>query len=102
MAHPPRPTLGYPNQKAACIALFLAGTAPAVISERTGASINNVHRALTEYRKRNGLPTPPRRVVAYTPAVNQCDPLWEMDEDARRDAIRRRAAAAARATRLAA
>lgn len=99
---PPVPTLGYPTQKAACVALFLAGEPPAAIALAVRASVNSVHRALTEYRKANGLPTPPRKAGTYVPGVNHCDPLWEMDEDDRRDAIRRRAADAARATRLAA
>lgn len=103
MAHQaPLPTLGYPSQKAACIALFLSGEAPTSIAVKVGASINSVHRALTEYRKANGISKPQRQPRAYIPGVNECDPLWEMDEDQRRDEIRRRAAAAARATRLAA
>lgn len=99
---PPVPTLGYPTQKAACVALFLAGETPTAIALAVGASVNSVHRALTQYRKANGIPKPQRQPRAYIPGVNQCDPLWEMDEDQRRDEIRRRAAAAARATRLAA
>lgn len=98
----PLPTLGYPSQSEAIIALHGAGVGPESIAATIGASINSVHRALSVYRKRNGIATEPRRQRSYAPAVNHCDPIWELDEDERRDAIRRRAATAARATRLAA
>lgn len=98
----PIPTLGYPSQTEAIIALHKAGTSALNISQMTGASINSVHRALTKYRQRQGIPAPARQPRAYVPSANQYDPLWDMDEDDRRDEIRRRAAVAARATRLAA
>ncbi len=101
-ARPPLPTLGYPSQTDAIIALHKAGASPWNISQATGASINSVHRALAIYRKRRGIPTPARRPREHVPAVNQYDPIWDMDEDERRDEIRRRAAVAARAARLAA
>jgi len=95
-------TMGYASQTAAIIALHKAGASPWNISQVVGAPINSVHRALTKYRQRQNIAAPARQPRPYVPAVNQCDPLWEMDEDDRRDAIRRRAAEAARATRLAA
>jgi hypothetical protein len=99
---PPLPTLGYPTREAAIVALHKAGASPWNIAQVVSTSINSVHRTLTRYRKRKGIPTPTRQPRVYVPAVNQCDPLWDMEEDERRDEIRRRAAVAARAARLAA
>lgn len=45
------PTLGYPTQKAAIIALYSAGHSPCDIKSMVNTSSNSVHRALTEWRK---------------------------------------------------
>lgn len=97
------PTLGYPSQKAAVIALFLDGVEPNDIAEAVGAPINAVQRSLSEYRRDNSLPTPPRK----KPSSNmkpwgQPDDIWNMNEDDRREEFARRAARGAREARMAA
>ena len=99
---PPIPTMGHPTQNAAIIALHNAGVEAKDIADQLCISVNSVHRSLTRHRKSLGIVTATRKPQPYVPAVNQCDPLWDMEEDERRDEIRRRAAVAARAARLAA
>jgi hypothetical protein len=97
------PTLGYPNQKAAIIALFELGNDPYEIAVAIGCAINSVQRALSEYRRRNGIPTPPRKSQSEYEVKNERhDSVWDMPDDARREEFARRAARAAREARLAA
>lgn len=55
------PTLGYPSQKDAIIALYDEGNDPLDIAETVGTSINSVHRVLSQLRKRRGLSVVPKR-----------------------------------------
>lgn len=56
-AHNARPTLGYPSQTEAIIALYLRGFSNMTIREHTGAPRGTVGRAIHEYRWSRGLPT---------------------------------------------
>lgn len=59
----PLPTLGYPSQSAAIVALYLDGIAPSVIARRTDASINSVTRSIRDYRKKTGVDVPVKEPV---------------------------------------
>lgn len=97
------PTLGYPSQKAAIVALHKQGHDADTIARVVGAPINSVQRALSEYRQKYGIPAPKRKPQSpYEIKNDRPDSIWDMDEDKRRDEIRRRAALAAREARLAA
>ena len=97
------PTLGYPTQKAAVLALFKAGMDPNEIAEAVNTSINAVQRTLSDYRRANGIPTPPKKKPTPNAAPGgPADAVWDMEEDKRRDEFARRAARAAREARLAA
>lgn len=98
----PIPTMGYPSQKAAIVALFLDGVPAREIAELVGTSINSVQRSITSYRKKNGIPTPERSLSSPYIAREPINPMWDMEEDKRRQAIIRRAAEGARIARLAA
>lgn len=49
------PTLGYPSQSDAVIALYDQGMEASGIAEAVGASINSVHRVLAKMRKARGI-----------------------------------------------
>jgi transposase len=96
-------TLGYPNQTLAIVALFQRGHQPEQIAEMIDGSINAVHRVLSDYRRKHGLPVPPKRKpTPNAQAMSRESTLWDLDEDERRQAIAKRAAKAAREARLAA
>ena len=99
---PPLPTLGYPSQSAAIVGLYLDGMQPRAIAEKVGASINSVQRSLSQYRAKNGIPTPERVYPPATVEREPTHPMWDMDEGKRRQEIIKRAAKAARLARLAA
>lgn len=93
----PIPTLGYPSQKDAVIALYEERVEPKAIAELTGASINSVHRALHDYRAATG------RIIEPVRDLPKAEPLpsepWSDDAHERRMAAHRRAVEGARRTR---
>jgi len=98
---PPIPTLGYPSQKAAVIALYEQRVEPKAIALQTGASQNSVHRAIHDYRVATGRHVAPIRLTQKAERTPAASSVWEMDDYRRAQAFARRAAAGARATRMA-
>lgn len=95
------PTLGYPTQRAAVIALYEQRVEPKAIAERTGATINSVHRAIHDYRVSSGRYIAPIRESPKADRIPAMGNIWELDDYQRGLAFARRAAAGARAARLA-
>lgn len=52
------PTLGYPSQNAAIVALYEQGLAPSIIARRTGATINAVTRTIHKRKAVTGVSVP--------------------------------------------
>ena len=93
----PIPTLGYPSQKDAIIALYEQRVEPRAIAAQTGAAVNSVHRAIHDYRTATGRLIAPQRDM---PAAAPLPPEpWSDDPHERRLAAYRRAVEGARRTR---
>lgn len=90
------PTLGFPTQKDAIIALYEDRVEPRVIADKTGAPINSVHRALREYRADTGRIIAPIRTLPHAKSLPR-EP-WHDDEQRRRIAAHKRAVMGARKT----
>lgn len=95
------PTLGYPSQRAAVIALYEHRVEPKGIAARTGATINSVHRAIHDYRVSSGRYIAPIREHPKAERLPAIGNIWELDEYQRGLAFARRAAVGARTTRMA-
>jgi len=93
------PTLGYPTQKDAIIALYEQRAEPKKIAQLTGAPINSVHRALHDYRVSTGRLIDPIRVIPTAP--RSPNDTWPDSLHAQRMAAYRRAVKGARITRKA-
>lgn len=98
---PPIPTLGYPSQKQAVIALYEQRVEPRAIAERTGATVNSVHRAIHDYRVKSGRYVSPIRRKPKADPLPSMGNVWDRDDNQRRIAFALRAAAGARAARMA-
>ncbi len=55
------PSLGYPSQSKAVVALYEQGNTPVEIARRLEIKRESVHRALFEHRERNGIIAPSKR-----------------------------------------
>ena len=64
MFQPPLPTLGFPTQHAAIVALYEQGIAPSIIAARIGTTINAVTRSIHRHQQRTGLIVPVKEPVA--------------------------------------
>lgn len=95
-AYPPIPTLGYPNQAAAIVALYERRVEPKRIAELTGAAINSVHRAIRKHRLKTGRVIEPVRNLPKSEVL--APDTWQDDEDIRRADFHRRAVLGARST----
>lgn len=63
------PTLGFPTQKDAVIALYEQGHAPSLIAHEIGASRNSVTRAIHDYRVKTGRMIPATQKMPQQPAL---------------------------------